>query len=280
MTPPVADTEGVRFLQWCLPRLQLRWRGFRRVRRQIYHRLEGRLAELGLADLADYRLRLEHEPAEWAVLDTICRISLTRFYRDRAVFEHLERVVLPELARMVMARGGDELRGWSLGCASGEEAYTLAIVWKLSVAPSFRRLNLRILATDCDQAAIERARRGCYGAYAVRDLPPATRARAFRESRAGLVIEDDYRVGIDFQVQDVRTRLPDGPFDLVLCRNVVFTYFDEDLQRQTLARITRRLVMGGALVIGASESLPERSEGLEPWPGGHKVYRRLPGATD
>jgi len=276
----VADTEGVHFLQWCLPKLRLRWRGFRRVRRHVYRRLEKRMAELGLAELADYRLRLEREPTEWAVLDTICRIPLTRFYRDRVVFEHLERVVLPELGRMAMARGDTEMRGWSLGCASGEEPYTVAIVWRLAVAPRFSRLTLRIVATDCDREAIERARRGCYPAHSLRDLPHPMRAAAFRESSAGLVVEDGYRIGVDFQVQDVRTRMPDGPFHLILCRNVVFTYFDEELQRQILPRVARRLVSGGALVIGASESLPERPEGLEPWPGGHTVYRRLPEATD
>lgn len=238
------------------------------------------MAELGLSELADYRLRLEREPTEWAVLDSICRIPLTRFYRDRAVFEHLERIVLPELGRLAMARGGNELRGWSLGCASGEEPYTVAIVWRLAVAPRFPRLTLRILATDCDRGAIERARRGCYAAHSLRDLPSAMRAQAFRESPAALVIEDDYRVGVEFQVQDVRTQMPDGPFHLILCRSVVFTYFDEELQRQMFSRIARRLVAGGALVIGASESLPKGAEGLEPWPGGHKVYRRLPGATD
>jgi len=277
MTFRVADTEGVHFLQWCLPKLRLRWRGFRRVRRQVYRRLEKRMAALGLAELADYQLRLEREPTEWAVLDTICRIPLTRFYRDRAVFEHLERVVLPELGRMAMARGDTEMRGWSLGCASGEEPHTVAIVWRIGVAPRFPRLTLRIVATDCDREAIERARRGCYPAHSLRDLPQTMRAEAFGESSAGLVIEDGYRVGVDFQVQDVRTRMPDGPFHLILCRNVVFTYFDEELQRQILPRIARRLVAGGALVIGASESLPERPAGLEPWPGGHNVYRRLPG---
>jgi chemotaxis protein methyltransferase CheR len=105
------------------------------------------------------------------------------------------------------------------------------------------------------------------------------RAQAFRESPAGLVVEDDYRVGVEFGVEDVRTRMPDGPFHLILCRNVVFTYFDAALQRQTLRGIVQRLRSGGALVIGVSESLPDGVEGLEPWPGGRAVYRRLPGTA-
>ncbi len=238
------------------------------------------MAELGLAELADYRLRLERESAEWAVLDTICRIPLTRFYRDAAVFEHLQSVVLPELGRMAMVRGDTEMRAWSLGCASGEEPYTVAIVWRLGVAPRFPRLTLRIVATDCDREAIERARRGCYPAHSLRDLPPTMRTRAFRESPSGLVIEDDYRDGVEFQIQDVRTRMPDGRFHLILCRNVVFTYFDEELQRQMVPSIARRLVAGGALVIGVRESLPEGVDRLDSWPGGHNVYRRPEAADD
>ena len=105
------------------------------------------------------------------------------------------------------------------------------------------------------------------------------RARAFRETAAGLVVEDAYRVGVEFGVQDVRTRMPDGPFHLILCRNVVFTYFDAELRRQTLRGLVQRLASGGALVIGVSESLPDGADGLEPWPEGRAVYRRLPGAA-
>jgi chemotaxis protein methyltransferase CheR len=132
-----------------------------------------------------------------------------------------------------------------------------------------------MLGTDVDPAAIERAERGCYPAHSLKELPPALRAQVFRRSPSGLVLADEYREGVEFRVQDVRTTLPDGPFELLLCRNMVFTYFEAELQRQTLRRLVPRLAPGAALIIGAGESLPAGVAGLEPWPGARKVFRRV-----
>jgi chemotaxis protein methyltransferase CheR len=140
-------------LQWALPRLHLRWRGFRKVRRQVYKRISPRLQELGLADLGGYRAYLENHPGEWRMLDGLCRIGISRFYRDRSVFEHLEHEVFHELARLLVARGEDEMHCWSAGCAAGEEPYTLAIIWKERFAIKFPELRLRIVATDVDPKA-------------------------------------------------------------------------------------------------------------------------------
>src|SRR5574341_1404341 len=125
------DPDCVAFLQWVLPRLRLRWPGFRRVRRQVCKRLDRRLRELGLSGLPEYRSYLEAYPSEWAGLDRLCWISISRFYRDKAVFQCLEREVLPQLAERASAGGEGEFRCWSVGCAAGEEAYTMAILWKL-----------------------------------------------------------------------------------------------------------------------------------------------------
>jgi chemotaxis protein methyltransferase CheR len=112
----MTDTECVQLLQWCLPRLGLQWRGFRRVRRIVRRRIERRLTELDLPDAAAYRRYLESNSEEWRVLDRVCRIPVSRFYRDRAVFEYLECVVLPELTASIVAKGETELRSWSV-CA-------------------------------------------------------------------------------------------------------------------------------------------------------------------
>jgi chemotaxis protein methyltransferase CheR len=133
----MTDNDGVRFLQWGLPRLGLRWPGFRKVRRQIYRRLDDRLKALQLADLAAYRAYLELHASEWEQLDALCRISISRFYRDKGVFECLERDVLPALARLATGRGHGTLACWSLGCAAGEEPYTVAILWRLRMPLTF-----------------------------------------------------------------------------------------------------------------------------------------------
>jgi chemotaxis protein methyltransferase CheR len=133
----VTGNDGVQFLQWALPRLGLRWPGFRKVRRQICKRLGHRLKTLHLAGLAAYRTRLDAHASEWDELDALCRISISRFYRDKGVFQYLERDVLPVVGRLAMGRGDRTLACWSLGCAAGEEPYTVAILWRLRMPLTF-----------------------------------------------------------------------------------------------------------------------------------------------
>lgn len=272
----MSDLDCVSFLQWALPRLRLRWPGFRRVRRQVCKRLARRLGELGLPDLDAYRAYLEAQPAEWCVLDTLCRVTISRFYRDGAVFAFLERAVLPVLARRAVAEGR-RLAAWSAGCASGEEPYTLALIWELALAPAFPGLELDILATDLDPALLERAHAACYGAGSLRDLPEGLLRRGFEVEDGQFHLRPGPARRVTLLRHDVRDRAPDGPFDLVLCRNLAFTYFELDAQEEVCAALAACLRPGGALVIGAHESLPEATGALVPWLGARAVYERRAG---
>lgn len=270
----MTDSDCVQLLQWALPRLHLRWAGFRKVRRQVCRRLSQRMKELGLSHVREYQSYIESHPSEWAVLDGLCRISISRFYRDKGVFQFLEHAVLPSLAQRVLAGNEQAVRCWSIGCASGEEPYTVAVLWKLGVAPQFPHLDIRILATDVDPQMIERARRGCYAPSSLKELPKEWLEQAFLPSPDGWCVKEEYREPITFIQQDVRMTVPTDQFHLILCRNIVFTYFDDELQRETLSRILERLALGGALVIGNSEALPDRVPGLTPWSEKSGIYRR------
>jgi len=270
----VQDPEGVRFLQWCLPRLGMRWPGFRKVRKRVYRRLARRIKEIGLPGLAGYRAHLDAHAEEWAVLDGLCRIPISRFYRDRGVIRHLEEEVLPGLGTLALSRNETELGCWSIGCAGGEEPYTLAILWHLGPGRRVPHLGLRILATDIDPESLARARKACYPSSSVKDLPAVYREQAFVPTARGWCLREAYREGVTFVEQDVRRAAPVGPFHLVLCRNVAFTYFDEARQRDVLRTIVARLIPGGALVIGRRESLPPDAVGLEVWSAKFGIYRR------
>jgi chemotaxis protein methyltransferase CheR len=214
----------VTFLQQALPRLGRRWAGYRKVRRQVCRRVRHRFEELGLEGFDAYRAHLDARPDEWAVLDGLMNVTISRFYRDHGVFDHLRDEVL---------RPG--MRVWSAGCASGEEPYTLALLCE----------GLDILATDVDPAMLRRAQAARYPASALRELPD-------RDAFTDGVLDDRYR-HVRFALHDVRDQPPPGPFDLVLCRNLAFTYFDEPTQRDVLRRIAS---VTDLLVIGAHECLP------------------------
>jgi chemotaxis protein methyltransferase CheR len=270
----VQDTDCVALLQWALPRLGLCWPGYRKVRRQVCKRIARRMRELGLADAAAYRGRLESDAAEWQALAALCTIPISRFYRDREVFDALGEHVLPALAAAARARGAQRLDCWSAGCASGEEPYTLAIQWRMALAARFPEIGLHVLGTDIDARLLERAHAACYGTGSLAGLPAAWREQAFERRDDLLCLREAFRGSVELERQDLLAVLPQRQFDLVLCRNLAFTYFDAGRARLALERIASRLREGGALVAGIHEQLPQPAAGFEPWPGCRAVYRR------
>ena len=258
----------------------MRWRGFRKVRRQVRKRIAKRMTQLRLDDLAAYRDRLESLPDEWSMLDSFCRISISRFYRDKAVFRHLGDRVVPTLAAMTLDRNDRQLRCWCIGCASGEEPYTLAIIWCRHLAAQFPQLDFHILATDADETMLDRAERAEYPHTAVKDLPDEWIADCFQRKGPVYRLVPEIQSRVHFQQQDIRHETPVGEsgepatFHLVLCRNSVFTYFDEPAQQQMLRRIEKNIIAGGVLVIGKSEVLPDGDHSLACCEANMKVFQK------
>jgi chemotaxis protein methyltransferase CheR len=267
------DSECVAFLQWALPRLRLHWPGFRKVRRQVCKRIDRRVHALALTDLTAYRAHLCAHPEEWSALAALCSIPISRFWRDAPVFELLARTVLPALAAAASRRDTRTVESWSAGCASGEEPYTLAMLWELQLAGCWPGVALHVLATDVDCTLLERARQGCYPGSSLRELPAAWAGEAMDERDGLHCVKQRYRAAVEFAQQDIRQALPEADFDLILCRNLVLTYFEPELRREVMGRIVGRLRPGGALVIGLHEALPEVL-GLSPWPGARAIYRK------
>lgn len=263
----------VAFLQWALPRLGLHWPGFRRVRRQVCKRIERRMRELGLPDVTAYRRQLESHEREWQELAALCTVTISRFYRDRAVFDCLGERVLPALAEAALARGAAQLECWSAGCASGEEPYTLAIQWRIALAPRFPALGMHVLGSDIDATLLERARSACYRASSLEELPALWREQAFEKRAKLFCLREDYRRAVELERRDLLGAPPPRRFDLILCRNLAFTYFGPALAHAALERIADLLHPGGALVIGLHERLPSDAERMEPWPGCRAIFR-------
>jgi chemotaxis protein methyltransferase CheR len=251
----VNDTDCTAFLQWALPQLDLRWPGFRKVRRQVCKRLKHRMRDLGLDSYLAYRARLEADPSEWRIIDECCHITISRFFRDRGIFEVVLRRVLPDIA-MRAKREKREARIWLAGCASGEEPYTLKILWDVEVESAYPGVALSIIASDVDKGMLGRAREGCFEPTSLHELPPPLIEQAFDRLGPRYCVKLKHREGIEFLDQDIRTEMPSHIFDLILCRYVVFTYFAEPLQRKVLARMLERFRPLGYLVIGTHEQLP------------------------
>jgi chemotaxis protein methyltransferase CheR len=267
--------ECSEFLQWCLPQLRMRWTCFRKVRKQICKRLTRRLQELALPDLTAYKSYLDIHPREWQNLDRLCRITISRFYRDREVFDTLRIEILPLLAKKAFPAGEPAIRCWSAGCCSGEEPYTLQLIWFLNLLPQLSaKLPLQITATDSDPFLLGRARKGCYSKGCLKELPRDWIGEAFYSTGEEYCIRREFAQNILFIQQDIREKMPAGPFHLILCRNLVFTYFEPSLQREILQKMLERLLPGGFLIVGIHESLPEGVSGIFPWREKRCIYQK------
>lgn len=262
------DSECIAFLRWSLPKLGLRWQGFRKVRKTVCKRISRRLRELGLSDASSYHAHLDEHPEEWAALDGMCRIPISRFWRDRAVFACLADQILPGLAERVDPN--QEVCCWSAGCASGEEPYSLRLAWMQRAAVRYPNIRCRIVATDSNETMLARARLGIYRQSSLRDLPPSLRTAAFVKDNGNVRLRAEIREGIEFLQQDVRDAAPAGRFDLILCRNLAFTYFAMPQQQDVLDRLAGKLNASGFLVLGSHESLPPDHVEFEP------TYSSLP----
>ena len=238
-------SECIHFLQWALPQLQMRWAGFRKVRNQVCKRIVKRIEFLGLSDFNDYKDYLSQNPLEWDHLDGFCRITISRFYRDWDVFDFIRDEILPGLAVDALAEKRP-LRCWSAGCASGEEPYTLALLWEFECKDQFPDLDFRIKATDIDEQLLTRAKTACYPGGSLKGLPESWIQSAFTQMGSQYCLgEQDW--DIQWLQQDIR----------------VATYFETPLQVELFRRMRSRMRTHAFLVLGCHEDLLDGVEGFQ-----------------
>ena len=252
-----------------------RWEGFKKVRNQVCKRIAGRLEKLRIRGISQYREFLNTHPEEWEKLDSLCYVSISRFFRDSGVFNFLQNEIFPSLAKRADESNKDHLRCWSVGSCSGEEPYTLSLLWKTQVAPGIDvPLPMEIVATERKGVLIKRALKARYPESSVKDVPEKLLHTAFEKRDKEYMLKERFRLGITFFRQDIRESEPQGEFHLILCRNLVFTYFQEEAQLSVLSRLIRKLRSEGFLVIGAHESLPDEHSDLTVYAGSYGIYRK------
>ena len=238
----------------------------------IARRLWRRMAAAGVPTLADYLGYLEEHPEEERRLIADFLIKVTRFFRDPALFARLRQEIIPELVAAAR-KEGRELRLWSAGCATGEEAYSLALLVAEAVATSPDPLPVRIFATDVDETALGFARRGIYPASAVTDVPEELVATYFTQRDGAFEATKAVRSLLVFGTHDLAVRPPFPHTDLVLCRNVLI-YFAPELQRRALEIFAFSLREDGVLVLGKSETVRPLERSFTDVDRQLRIYRR------
>lgn len=270
-----ADQQETEFLKSILPQIGYRWQGFRKPKNQVIKRIRNRIKELNLNDLVEYQRYLENSPEEWRTLDSLCNITITRFFRDRKLWNYLRESVFTEL--FSRSDGHKKRNFWSVGCCNGEEVYTLSIVLNEVSMLFNNNIEWLITATDRDSELINRARKGIFPRGVLKELTESEISKYFHhDNQAGgtFCIHSSIKQHIEFDLRDVRESFPDRTFDVICCRNLSFTYFSTAIQHNFLNSIYDKLNTCGYLIIGAQESLPH-TEMFQKVHNAHPVYKKL-----
>ncbi len=245
--------------------------GYKRssLMRRVLKRMQG----VGLEDYAEYLDYLEVHPEEFTHLFNTILINVTAFFRDEAAWDYLAQTIVPTI--LAEKKAGDPVRVWSAGCASGEEAYTVAMLLAEALGPEAFRQRVKIYATDVDEEALAQARQAGYADTHLQPLSPELRNKYFEPAGNRYVFQADLRRSVIFGRHDLVQDAPISRLDLLVCRNVLM-YFNSEAQARILARLNFALNDAGYLFLGKAEMLLTHANLFNPTDLKHRVFAKAP----
>ena len=248
--------------------------GYKRT--SLSRRIEKRMQAVGADGYLSYLDHLEVDPEEFTHLFNTILINVTSFFRDPPTWDFLSAEVLPRLAES--KPDGEPIRMWSAGCASGEEAYSLAMATAEALGPDAARERVKIYATDVDEEALNQARQARYSPRQVEGVSPELLERYFERNGQGYVFSKDLRRSVIFGRHDLIQDAPISRIDLLVCRNTLM-YLNSETQSHVLARFSFALREGGYLLLGKAEMLLAHSNLFTSVDLKRRVFQKVPGAT-
>ncbi len=240
------------------------------LRRRIERRMA--LAAIRTDDMYRYLDMVRNDPNELDLLAKDLLIHVTSFFRDPAVFDRLSETIIPEL---ILGRPPDQpIRIWVAGCSTGEETYSLAMIFQEQITAAGGNVKLQVFASDVDADAVARARDGLYPETIEANVSPPRLARFFSKDDHGYRISPELRALVVFTVQDVLTDPPFSRIDLVSCRNLLI-YLRPDAQAKVISLFHFALREGGTLLLGSSETAGEIDGIFEVISKPERLYRHI-----
>jgi two-component system CheB/CheR fusion protein len=240
------------------------------LQRRVQRRMA--MASIESDSMQRYLDMLRHDPAELEALARDLLINVTSFFRDPEVFEAMERQIIPDLLR---ARKPDHaLRIWVAGCSTGEETYSLAMIFREQIMAEQADIKLQVFASDVDPDAVAMARDGLYPDSITATVSPARLARFFSREEHGYRISPDLRACVVFTVQDVLADPPFSRLDLVSCRNLLI-YLLPEAQVRVISLFHFALREGGVLLLGSAETVGSATGRFEVISKKERIYRHV-----
>jgi len=224
---------------------------------------------------AEYCNLLRQTPQELDLLQKALTIHVSQFFRNPSMFDKLRQDVLPELFRSCLASGAGQLRFWCLGCAGGEEPFTLAILLREYFSKDLRKVRTIIHATDIDADTLRDAQQAEYLEERLKEVPAELKERYFRQNGSRFRLVSEIREMVTFLQGDITRTAEYASSNLVSCRNTLI-YFTRPDQEKILHGVADILLPGGILVLGKSETLVGSvRQRFEPICPVERIYRRI-----
>ena len=266
---PDEDTAFENLLRFIHQKRAVDFRGYKRssLRRRISLRME----QLLIARFTGYQAFLAAHPPEFAELLNTVLINVTSFFRDPQAWQALHTEFLTSLPE----NGREQLRVWSIGCATGEEPYSVAILLSELLGPLEFRRRVKIYATDLDDTALNRARHASYRPRDVEGIPEDLLSKYFERTNNHYMVRSELRNAVIFGRHNIVHDSPISRIDLLLCRNLLI-YLEAETQNQVLPRLHYALRNDGCLFLGRAETQLARSSLFEPMDMDHRLFRKVP----
>src|SRR5947208_564035 len=242
-------------------------------RSSLGRRVNRRMSQVGVSGYGDYLDYLEVHPEEFTALFNTVLINVTSFFRDPDAWNYLGDEVLPQL--LAAKEVNSPIRVWSAGCASGEEAYSLAMLFAEILGPDEFRDRVKVYATDVDEEQLAEARQATYPEESLSALSPERKERFFEHFAGRYVFRKDLRRTVIFGRNDLVQDSPISRVDLLLCRNTLM-YFNAETQARILSRFHFALAGGGVLFLGKAEMLLSHSNLFLPIDLKRRIFRKVP----
>ena len=242
-------------------------------RTTVYRRIERRMGIHQISGITAYVHYLQENPQELELLFKELLIGVTSFFRDPAVWDLLRNEAIPAL--LADRKPGVQVRAWSAGCSTGEEAYSLAIVFReaLEQLGPGAGFTMQIFATDLDQDAINKARQGGYLPNIEADVSPERLSRFFTKEDRGYRVKKEIREMVTFATQNLIMDPPFTKLDFLICRNLLI-YLTPELQKKLLPLFYYSLNPGGVLLLGSAESVGTFTDLFEPLNSKSRLFKR------
>ena len=238
----------------------------------ILRRIERRMGLRHISDITQYCQVLGQDAEEVSQLRNDLLINVTAFFRDGEAFEELRNQVIAPL--LAAKPAGEPLRVWVVGCSTGEEAYSLAILLMEAMAAARKNCPVQVFATDIDEDALQTARQGCYRESIAADISPERLERFFIRTEHGYQVIDSLRSAVVFAVQNLISDAPFSRMDLISCRNLLI-YLDAETQTKLAPLFNFALAPGGHLFLGKAEGVGSENELFSLVSKKAKIFRRV-----